>query len=101
MLVDNVIEYTHNKFANLCAHLDSTYGWSNAIDTAPLRAVPPMALFVLLKKHLLPHAALVEAGDVDALIDAIDEPRVAEIASICQGDDKVLRYLKLFCMLVA
>lgn len=99
MLVENVVEFTHAKFANLCAHLEATYG--GAIDTTALREVPATALFVLLRKHLLPHAALVESGDAAGLIAALDDPSVAQLASHCEHDQKVMRYLKLFCELVA
>ena len=99
MLVENVVEFTHQKFANMCAHLESTYG--DAIGTAQMRAVPAVALFVLLKNHLLPHAALVEACDAMGLIAVVEEPSVASLATLCKDDAKLLRYLKLFCELVA
>lgn len=97
MLVENPVEFTHLKFANLCSHLEKTY----AFDTTEMRAVPATALFVLLKHHLLPHAALVEAGNVEALVCKIKDADISALAMLCENDDKVLRYLKLFCMLVA
>ena len=62
---------------------------------------PCNALFVLLKHHLLPHAALVEAGNVEALVCEIKDADISALVMLCENDDKVLRYLKLFCMLVA
>jgi hypothetical protein len=100
MLVENVVEFVHAKFANLCAHLEETY--CDVVDTAAMRAVPPTALFVLLRTQLLPHAALIKAGHTAQLAAQISEPpSVAALVRLCIDDPKVLRYLKLFCELVA
>jgi hypothetical protein len=97
MLVDNPVAFVHEKFANLCTHLERTY----AFDVTAMRAVPQTALYVLLRQHLLPHVALVEAGDAEGLIAAISDPTTAQLAVHCQCDAKVMRYLKLFCELIA
>lgn len=99
LVVENPVEFAHAKFTNLCAYLEATYG--GKIDTSAMRAIPATALYVLLKQHLLPHAAFVRLGDLDSLISAIHEPRVAELAVLCKDDGKILRYLLLFCELVA
>jgi protein-arginine kinase len=97
MLVENPVEFVHAKFANLCDHLERTYEF----DTTEMRAVPATALYVLLKHHLLPHAQLVEAGNIDALVLEIKDADISALAMLCAEDERVLRYLKLFCKLVA
>jgi len=97
MIVENPVEFVHQKFANLCDHLEQTYQF----DVSAMRAVPATALFVLLKQHLLPHAALVEAGRTKDLLAAIHNEDISALAQLCEDDEKILRYLKLFCMLVA
>jgi hypothetical protein len=100
MLVDNPVEFVHAKFANMCTHLEATYP-NAAIDTEAMRSVGPTALFVLLRQYLLPHAEQVEAGDTVALVSSIAEPSIVALAVLCADDEKILRYLKLFCTLVA
>lgn len=96
MIVENPVEFTYYKFANMCDHLEKTY----AFDTKEMRTVPAMALFVLLKQHLLPHVALVEEGNTEALASMV-KGDLSAIVTLCKDDGKVLRYLKLFCQLVA
>lgn len=98
MLVENVVAFAHQKFANMCAHIEQAHG----LDMSEMRAIPATALYVLLKQHLLPHAALVEAGDAAGLLDAIDNEALASMpVHTAISDAKVMRYLKLFCELVA
>jgi hypothetical protein len=100
MLVDDPVTFAHAKFANMCAYLEAQEQLP-ASETAQLRAIPPIALYALLRTHLLPHKAAIEAGDVQSVVEALDDPRIAELARLCGEDAKILRYLKLFCELVA
>ena len=50
MLVENVVEFTHAKFANMCTHIETTYELKTCElreDIASMRTVPATALFVL------------------------------------------------------
>ena len=99
MLVDDPVAFVHAKFANMCAYLAATYG--DAFDTTAMLAIPPMALFVMLRRYLLPHAAHVEASNADALVDSLEPGHVAGLAVACKDDAKLMRYLQLFCTMVA
>jgi hypothetical protein len=87
------------KIANLALHMREAHGGDALADT--LCAMPlPMAR-MMIAKYLLPHRELVEAGDVDRMLELLaDSPRFLPLAVKARADEKVLAYLRLFCATV-
>ena len=98
MQVDDPASFLKDKVANLCTHVEAHYP-AAAEHTPQLRALPATVLVVLVRRHLLPHRELIEAGELASLAGVIDDEAMHTIALACAEDTKVQRYLQLFCEL--
>jgi hypothetical protein len=87
------------KIANLARHMREVHGGDELVDT--LCAMPLSMARMMIVKYLLPHRELVDAGDVDRMLELLaDSPRFLPLAVKARADEKVLAYLRLFCATV-
>jgi hypothetical protein len=92
------IPFVHEKFQNMLTHLAQHYpDWP--LDIEKLKQLSPVPLFVMLQQHLGPHAAAVLEGRLLEVAHVLD-PQLVPIAQAALADDKLHRYLRLFCELV-
>ena len=98
MQIDDVPTFLHQKFQNMCTYLECTYA---DIDTSDMRKLSPIALYVIVKKYMLPNIELIRLGSVDEFVKSVDEPALAVVAAKCRDDEKLLRYVKMFADLIS
>jgi hypothetical protein len=85
------------KFGNMCDHVEISCAGA---DLSSLRALPGPVLLRAVREHLVPHKALLQSSTgVSQLKDLIPDGALRAMAAQCTGDDKVRRYLLLFCEL--
>jgi len=89
------------KFGNMVRYLQEAYPEALTEEQARrMQEATGLQLIAVVRAQLLPHMALVEAGDLTALADKIiGDEDLKRIASCCATDSKIKRYLQLFCEL--
>jgi hypothetical protein len=97
MQVDDPYAMLLAKFDKMCDYVEDSYA---GVDVASLRALPGPVLLRGVREHLVPHMALLKSSTgVSQLKDLIPDGELLAMAAQCAGDDKVRRYLLLFCEL--
>lgn len=93
------VKCIEQKFSNMLVYMTEKY--PGQADYAALQGVSGVALLAAVRAQLLPHRRLVEAGDLEGLARTVEgQPGdFAGLARAASGDERVKRYLALFCAL--